>query len=291
VIAFFIKHNLVVLPAALALWLLLADRRHAVMFIASGVIFLLIGLGLFKESFGVGLFTQIASARTYALANAWPVLLPWLSLSVVPLLGVVALFAIARRDRHAVLCAIYAIVAAAVGLFFLGGAGVDANALFDADIALALSAGVLMNRLGGQVWQGAAAGLFAIGPIIALSNLDADWRSTAFWLDPLAADRRAATQEIAMIRTARGPVLCEMLSLCYWAGKASEVDVFNIEQAYLTGARSEDDLAKQIGQRRFALIQFESLTPFPLTPRIHRAVESNYRVIRRDDDRVILAPR
>jgi len=32
-----------------------------------------------------------------------------------------------------------------MGAFFLGGAGVDANAMFDADIALALTAGVLLN--------------------------------------------------------------------------------------------------------------------------------------------------
>ena len=29
-----------------------------------------------------------------------------------------------------------------------------------------------------------------------------------------------------------GPALCEMLSLCYWAGKRAEVDVFNLGQAY-----------------------------------------------------------
>jgi hypothetical protein len=291
VIAFFVKHNLVILPASLALWMLLADRRHALSFIASGLIFLLIGLGIFKVSFGLSLFDQINSPRTYSLANIWPALLPWLPWSAVPLAGVAALYAIARRDRHAVLCAIYALVATAAGIAFLGGAGVDANALFDADIALALAAGMLMNRLEGRIWQGAAASLFAIGPAIGLFNLDADWWRADFWLQPLAEERRAASAEIALIRAAQGPVLCEMLSLCYWAGKPAEVDVFNMEQAYLTGARSDRELAQQIARRRFALIQFESLTPFPLTPRIRRAVEQNYHVVRNDDDRVILAPR
>jgi hypothetical protein len=291
VIAFFVKHNLVILPAAMALWLLLADRRHGFTFIASGLIFLLVGLGIFKETFGVSLFDQINSPRTYSLANAWPTLFPWLSWSAVPLAGAVALFAIARHDRHAVLCATYALVATAAGLFFLGGAGVDANALFDADIALSLAAGVLMNRLDGRFWQGAAAGLLAIGPAIALWNLDAEWWRADYWLHPMAEERQAASGEIALVRAAQGPVLCEMLSLCYWAGKPAEVDVFNVEQAYLTGARSDKDLAQQISRRRFALIQFESLTPFPLTPRIQRAVAQNYQVVRSDDDRVILAPR
>jgi hypothetical protein len=291
VIAFFVKHNLVILPAAIALWLLLADRRHALTFIASGLIFLLIGLGIFRETFGVSLFDQISSARTYSLANVWPMLLARLPWSAVPLAGVAALFVIARRDRYAVLCALYALGATAAGVFFLGGAGVDSNALFDADIALALAAGVLMNRLEGRISQGVAVGLFAIGPAIGLWNLDAEWWRSDFWLHPMAEERRVASGEVALIRAAQGPVLCEMLSLCYWAGKPAEVDVFNIEQAYLTGARSDKDLAQQIARRRFALIQFESLMPFPLTSRIQRVVEKNYRVVRSDDDRVILAPR
>lgn len=291
-LAFFVKHNLVILPAALAAWLFLADRQRAIVFVASGTIFLLVGLGVFKQVFGVSLLDQINSARTYSWTNIQFGLAQWLPWGAVPLIGAAALFLLARRDRHAMFCVIYAATAAGAGVFFLGGAGVDANALFDADMALALAAGVLMNRLEGRALLSAvAAAAFSIGPAIELASLDADWRSADYWLHPLADERRAAAGEIALIRAARGPVLCEMLSLCYWAGKPPEVDVFNIEQAYLTGARSDTDLSRQIERRRYALIQFETLTPFPLTPRIRRVVELNYRVVRRDDDRVILAPR
>jgi hypothetical protein len=291
VVAFFVKHNLVVLPAALAAWLMLADRRHAVVFMASGVIFLLVGLGIFKSAFGISMLDQINSARTYSLTNIGAGLRQWLPWSAVPLAGAAGLFVVGRRDKHAVFCVIYAAIATAAGLYFLGGAGVDANAMFDADIALALAAGVLMNRLEGRALQGAAAALFAVGPLIGLINLDDDWRSTGFWLHPMAEDRATAAGEIALIRAAQGPVLCEMLSLCYWAGKPAEVDVFNIGQAFETGARSDAELARSIAERRYALLQFEGLTPFPLTPRIRRAVAQNYRIIRKDDDRVILAPR
>ena len=50
-LAFFVKHNLVVLPAAAAAWLLLADRRHAVPFFGCGLIFLLVGMGIFRQAF------------------------------------------------------------------------------------------------------------------------------------------------------------------------------------------------------------------------------------------------
>jgi hypothetical protein len=139
-VAFFVKHNLVLLPLSLAVWLVLADRRHGLVFIASGLIFLLIGLGLFRDAFGTSFFHQIASARLYSVANLEAGARSWLVWAAVPLCGALLLFLKARRDRYAVLAALYALVATAGGLFFLGGAGVDANALFDADIALALCA-------------------------------------------------------------------------------------------------------------------------------------------------------
>jgi hypothetical protein len=290
-LAFFIKHNLVVLPAALALWLLLADRRHAVPFIGSGIVFLLIGLGLFKQVYGMSLLSQIASARTYALANAWSGIAQWLPWGAIPAVGATALFLTARHDRHAVLCVLYALVALIAGIYFLGGAGVDANALFDADIALALCAGLLLNRLQFPLWQGAAAILYAIPLVLGLWTLDAPWRTADYWLHPLADERSAATGEIALIRAANGQALCEMLSLCFWAGKAAEADVFNLEQAYLTGARSDAGLIHAIETKHFAMIQLEQLTPFPLTPAIHRVLLRNYRIIRSDDDRVFFAPR
>jgi hypothetical protein len=290
-LAFFVKHNLIVLPAALALWLALADRRHAITFVVSGLIFLLIGLGLFKQAFGIGLFDRIASARTYALANVTSGLLQWLPWGAVPLAGAAALMAIARRDRHAVLCTVYATAAVAAGAFFLGGAGVDANALFDADIALALAAGVLMNRLASSLWVNAAGLLYAVPLVIGLWTLDADWRDPDFWFQPMATERRAAAGEIALLRAAHGPALCEMLSLCYWAGKPADVDVFNMEQAYLTGARDDMPLARSIAARHFAAIELEQVTPFPLTQKIRDAVVQSYKIVRSDDERVFFVPR
>ena len=284
VVAFFVKHNLVVLPLAVAAWLALLDRRLAVTFTVSGVVFLLIALGIFKQVFGFSLFSVIDSARTYSFANITAALELWLHWSAVPLIGAAAMFAIGRHDRHVVLCTIYVVVATLAGVYFSGGAGVDANALFDADIALALSAGVLLNRL--TFGRSIAAALYAIPLVLGVWSLDADWRSTDYWLHPMAEDRATASAEIALLRRTDGPAICEMLSLCYWAGKPAEVDVFNIEQAYLTGARSDAALVHAIGQRHYEIVQLEELSPFPLPPAVHGALDRNYRIVLQDDDRV-----
>ena len=43
---------------------------------------------------------------------------------------------------------------------------------------------------------------------------------------------------IARLAAARGPVGCEMPSVCYWAGKSFSLDPFNLTQSALSGDRS-----------------------------------------------------
>lgn len=291
VLALFVKHNLVFLPLSLAFWLLLVDRRCASTFIVSGVIFSLIGLGLFRTAFGTTLFHQIASPRVYAFSNITVAARNWLPWAIMPLCGAVLLFAIYRRDRFAGFTLIYVVVSVIGGILLSGGAGVDANALFDADIALALCAGLLLDRLENRWWSGWLALAYVISLAWLLRGVDGDWTSRAYWHRPLNDDRKIAAAEISLLRSEPNPVLCEMLSLCYWAGRQAEVDVFNIDQAIRAGARPDTQLVRQIDAKRFSLIELESLKPFPLSGGVEQALLRNYTVVRTDDARVFLKPR
>jgi Dolichyl-phosphate-mannose-protein mannosyltransferase len=286
--ALFVKHNLVVLPAAVAIWLALLDRRLAVTFVISGIVFGLIGLGLFKQEFGFGLLHQLASPRTYALADLRANAATWLGWAFVPLAGAALLFAVARRDRQAMLCVIYAAIATLAGIYFLGGAGVDFNAMFDADVALGLCAAVLMNRLADR--RMVLAALYAVPFLIGMYGIGTGWLDSDFWLRPAAEARATAAQEIALIRAAKGPAVCEMLSLCFWAGKPAEVDVFNLGQAFQTGARSERGFIRALDARRYALIELEADEPFPFTPAVKDALARSYHAVRSDDERTFYVP-
>ncbi len=70
----------------------------------------------------------------------------WLITGFVPLAATLYLFRY-LHDRYASLCAIYAVTAIVFGVFFSGGQGVAGNAMFDASIAVALGAGVFINRI------------------------------------------------------------------------------------------------------------------------------------------------
>ena len=100
-----------------------------------------------------------------------------------------------------------------------------------------------------------------------------------------------ARSDIAYLHAHDGPVLCEMLSLCYWAGKPAAVDVFNLDQQFRTGARDEGPFLAMLNARAFAVLQLDSLSPFPFPERVRATVERNYRVDRTNDDGVFLVPK
>jgi hypothetical protein len=208
-----------------------------------------------------------------------------------PIAGALLLAVVARRDQYAMFCVIYAVIATGAGIFFLGGDGVDVNALFDADIALCLCAAVLLNRTVRNVSRPVLVVLYALPLAIIVALSSPDWRTSDYWLHPMADDAATARNEIALIHNSNGRAVCEMLSLCYWAGKPPEADLFNLGQQYAAGARSDAAFVALLDHHAFSIVEFETPSDFAPTPRIAQSLAHGYRIVRRDDDRLFMAPR
>ena len=290
VLACFIKHNLIALPLAAAIWLAIFDRRNALHFAAPGVVFALLGLVIFRITFGVELFGQLASPRLYSLATLEDSVCSFLIWCGLPLVASAVLFGLRRSDRYVAFCALYALMAVIVGTGFSGGAGVDLNVWFEAAIALSLLAGLALDRL--ATWTPGLVIAFLL-PLWAglIPAYDSEWLERNFWLHPFAEESESARRDIAFLKAQNGPVACEMLSLCYWAGKKAEIDVFNLGQAYATQARSDDDLIRLIEGRHYAALEFDSLTDFALGARVRKALLGSYRIDHQDETGVFLVPR
>lgn len=290
VLACFIKHNLVALPLATAIWLAVFDRRNAIRFAVSGAGFVLLGLVIFRLSFGVGLLARLASPRLYSIAtlegNVWPFLI-WCGL---PLVVTAALFGLRPGDRYVVFCALYALIAVLIGTGFSGGTGVDLNVWFDAEIALSLAAGLALDRL--VRWTPVLVMAFVL-PLLAglILSYDSEWLEQDFWLHPLAEEAESTHRDIAFLKAQNGPVGCEMQSLCYWASKKAEIDIFNLGQAYATRARSDNALIDLIQTRHYAALEFDSLTDFALGLNVRKALTASYRIDHEDENGVFLVPR
>jgi hypothetical protein len=280
-LALFVKHNLAALPLAALIWLALTDRKAALRFAGWGIGFGVLGLVLFRLVYGVELWSELASPRLYSLAALRDNVTAWTVWGGAGLAVMAALLLVRRKDPDVALCAIYALVAVALGLAFAGGAGVDMNVWFDAAIALSFGIALALDRLPRDPHKLLAAGVYVLALVCGLAlNWDDVWQRPP-----------RAELDIAFLKGHPGPALCEMLSLCYWAGKRAEIDVFNTGQAFAAGARSDTALIGEIEARRFTAMEFDSMDDFALGPRVKRAVLANYRVDHENDNGVFLVQR
>ena len=72
--------------------------------------------------------------------------------------------------------------------------------------------------------------------------------------------------------------MCEDLALCYWAGKAFEVDFFNTGQKIRTHLIDPSLLEQRIKDRYFDVIQLthHSGLSYRMPPAINRQIAENY---------------
>lgn len=265
----FLKHNLLALPLACSLWLVARDARTGLRFIVAGLLAAGGGLVAFQMTYGISLWSQLASPRLSSLANAetalthlWWVLIPLLAL---PLL---------RGPCRGFLLT-YTTLALLLGLVFSMGDGVDANAFFDLGLALSLALAM------------APQGLTALAPLPLLAFLPLHWDGNN---SPFSRDfANQSAGDIAFLHAHPGPALCSQLSLCQWAGKPAQVDVFNIGEAFQTGARDPAILTRQIAARHFAVIQLDDTDA--LGPAVKAAIARAYRPHHDDDNGTFFLPR
>jgi hypothetical protein len=294
-----VKHNLIALPLAVTLWLFGRDRRAFGAWLGASAGVVALALVALWWSFGASLFASVLAPRTTSLEIAAKVSALWLRSLAAPLaIGLLAAQE-AWRDRDARLLALYAGLALAIGFAFSAGEGVSYNAYFDLSIALALLAPFLLARVAALVPSGAR--VFPTGAL-----------ALALLVDPVieaphalvglprrleeGAQLEAATREdVAYLAARQGPALCEMLALCFWAGKPAGVDLFNSQQLFRAGRADEDALLARIARGEFAVVQLDGFSAARDDERVSgqltRALQLHYVIDRVSANGVFLRPR
>jgi hypothetical protein len=266
-------------------WLAWQDRREAMRFAVSGLVFCIAGLVLARLLLNVNLFAALASPRLWQTKNFLTGSGQFLGWSGAALIATALMARQGRKDAAVRLVALYSGIALAMGGMFAFGDGVDANIFFDAAIALSLGAGLALGRIPKR-WVGPLA-LFAALPLGLYLEKNIPASNFAF-SDAFA---RETPLDIGFVRAHPGPALCEDLSLCFWAGKEEPVDVFNLSEAIASGKRSDADLAHLLETQYFGSIVLSSLTPFALGPHLKSVLLAHDRTVRQDDNGVFMERR
>ena len=172
----FIKHNLIALPLACAVWLAMTDRPSGrrLVTIAHGVAPLAPRRA--QRCLAARFSTNWVSREHICPPKAISVGIEWGARWALALV-LLSITRLRRPNDSAVLfCAIYVGVAGTLGLALSGGEGINSNVLFDANWAVCLSAGVALNRW--QPNEGTASGgyrtvgmiaAYLLVPVIAVS--------------------------------------------------------------------------------------------------------------------------
>jgi hypothetical protein len=235
---------------ATTLWLLWTRPRAGILFVATSVLAIGLGLALLNWCYGPAAFADIFHHRrifrvhllTHAISRLAPLLPAGLAVCLV-----------LRRHSagaYAGLAGLFMAIALPTGTLQRMGEGVYYNAHFEAMIAVCLGFGLALQQAGER--QRAALLLFALAPVLGAMP----WHLPIAWT---AAVDREARQEawrpvIAALAAAPGTVGCEMSSLCYWADKPFTVDLFNLTQSVLAGGPLQP-FRSAVAQREFTLFQ------------------------------------
>ncbi len=283
-VAGFVKTDLVPLPLAVLTWCAIYDRALLRRWLAVGIVVAATIAIACDLRFGADFISDVLlQPRPYSLTRLLIAARKDLSPLVLLIAGGVWLYS-REGDKPLVrLILLWAALGGAVGLAFVGGAGVNYNVFFDFAIALSVAAGLLIAGLrGGETGRLPAAAvmlLLAMPPLTRVPGRIADFAAD---LRHNAETRRAAWQDIAFLTAQPGPVACEMLALCYWAGKAEEIDFFNTEQKIIEGVVAPGVLTERLDQRYYGAIELTDNPPQEqqLPPRVMARLRANYRPAR-----------
>jgi hypothetical protein len=263
VVAGFIKHNIVAIPAAALLWLWLQDKNAATRaaIVALGVA--ASGLELCWFAYGDEFFIQILAARqlhrpSFSLLTS----LQWL----MPAAIIVIIWAWpGNRDPAKRLIGILLIVSFITGYIEQLGDGVGYNAYFELLVTVSIGLGLSLREIGTKhliagISSDRLRMLMAMALVVRLL-IATDVTpllligSESFRAD--AAARSAIVQhEVARVAGMTGAVRCSVTTVCYRAGKQFVFDEFAVPERILTGQWSPEVVDEKIREQA---IQFEAV--------------------------------
>ncbi len=265
------KQVVIALPLASLLWLVIYRRKLLIPWLATGAV---AGAGAFLALFslyGQNFIANMLFPRVLSL-SAFGKNLALISKAVVPLAvyGIVA-WRLRRERDEAMAFAGFAILAGFATLLLFGGAlGVSINIVFDLVIAASIGLGLAWDRISVVVGPAKENGwrLLIAAAILVRVAIGVPYANVAFALD--SRERALLEEQSSALETLRdrlkvvsGPVACETLSACIWAGHRNEADLWKLHFETTLGPFMDTAaLLKRIAEGNYgAIVLFGNSAP------------------------------
>lgn len=262
-LAGFTKHNLIAVPAAVGLDLLIRSRKSfvtwaAAMALSAGLLtaatLLIDGRYFFSHLLGGG------GARTYSYFMAWSQFHHYAE-RLLGLLVIGTAWSIVLLQSRRVFSFAFA-VTHVLAFLLAGGYGIDLNIFFNAFAITAIVCGIaisdihfaLLESRGNVSWSGASlmCGLFFINIMLFVPG---QLRRDRQLLRALPAQQAEFNSAVNFVKSHPGPGLCESHLLCFEAGKPFEFEPFSVRDQVMAGRIPESDVLDLLKTRHFQIVE------------------------------------
>ncbi len=260
----FVKHSGLAITLAAAGYLSVTNWQYARVFGVSALSAAATGLVICTLVFGDDFLTSLFlhSRETDIRLPFWLFLKNPFFFVLGATVFVVTVSAWRKSSSHK-FASILLLISFGSGLVFTIGVGIAENVFLEAWVALAIAFSLIGSTLG---LSGSNAflrdGLVALGmALLLIMTARTHWSMALPSLHTLSARELATSDAIATARNSPGRVACETSAICYWAGKPTELDFFNIGQQLRLGDVSIRHVLESLDERQVLLFQFSSGSP------------------------------
>lgn len=264
-LALFVKNNVIAVPIAVSLHLLLSSVRRFLQWIFFGVLSASLLLGVVIARDGTWFVRCVLAPRSYDLGEALHGTRNFVDIFQIPLIVAFAWCCFNLRVTGRNLYCFILASALVVGAVFRGGGGTNFNMFFDAIIAMALICSLAFAHIRAHLaTQPMAVHLLAVSPLLlclwSLAELGPGI------LGPAAhVERRVALEEneyrdgVGYLKNHPGRAICETMRLCFDSGKPLAYDPYYAKELVKLGKVKDSDIAEDIRNHRYSVIQFDAL--------------------------------
>lgn len=259
----FTKHNLLALPAAVAIDLLLRSWRSfatwaSAMVVCAGLLtaatMLVDGRYFFAHLLGNG------GGRTYSYMTAWSQFHKYGEKFQALLVIGTAWCLRAFRSRTLFVAAF--VLSNVLGFLLSGGYGIDLNIFFNGYLATVIVCGLALSDLASALVElrpgalnSAAAMMFSLFFISIVMFVPGQLKRDRQAARELPAAEREFQSGVDFLKAHPGPAVCESHLMCYEAGKPFEFEPFSVRDQVMTGKIPEADVLQLLKTHHFQSVE------------------------------------
>ena len=269
-LGFFTKHNLVAIPAAVIIDIMLRSRKDLIIVLSYVSFISLCSILLIMHMSGSNFINEVFLVETSRIYSIRRLIDRTMNLGhdlQIPLIAILPVIIISFKQKPLRIISFYFAVSFALGMYFSGGSGTDINMFFDVFLSIAIASGInilfFRNHLLGKFKYSRF--VYCIIPVILSIGIMMKLPNYGFTINKYFTfinKENIFLEDAAFIESQPGSAICESNLMCYFGGKKFEYDPFPVQQALLAGKYDERKIIKRLESGDIRVVQLKNNTDY-----------------------------